>query len=115
MALKIANNNANAAAQEREVEEHISAVDPSNRGRSVNRTLVDSFELRGPEGSHLCLVYPLLREPLSMYQRRFDNGKMPLPLIKTYIRALLTGLEYLHRECRIVHTGKYIFCLAFCQ
>ncbi|TQB69246.1 hypothetical protein MPDQ_002150 [Monascus purpureus] len=29
---------------------------------------------------------------------------MPLPLIKTYIRALLTGLEYLHKECRIVHT-----------
>ncbi|KAL1861066.1 hypothetical protein Plec18170_001581 [Paecilomyces lecythidis] len=29
---------------------------------------------------------------------------MPLPLIKTYIRALLTGLEYLHKQCRIVHT-----------
>ncbi|KAL3435985.1 kinase domain protein [Aspergillus tetrazonus] len=104
VALKFANNNVNAAAKEREVEEHISAVDPSNRGRSVIRTLVDSFELRGPERSHLCLVYPLLREPLAMYQRRFDNGKMPLPLIKTYIRALLTGLEYLHKECRIVHT-----------
>ncbi|KAL4757536.1 putative protein kinase [Aspergillus foveolatus] len=106
VALKITNSNANAAAQEREVEEHISAVDPSNRGRSVNWTLLDSFEVRGPEGSHLCLVYPPLREPLSMYQRRFDNGKMPLPLIKTYIRALLTSLEYLHKECRIVHTGN---------
>lgn len=41
-----------------------------------------------------------------MYQRRFDDRKLPLPLIKTYIRALLTGLEYLHKECRVVHTGK---------
>lgn len=44
-----------------------------------------------------------------MYQRRFDDGKMPLPLIKTYVRTLLTGFEYLHRECRTVHTGKFIF------
>ncbi|KAL4744741.1 hypothetical protein BDW72DRAFT_208772 [Aspergillus terricola var. indicus] len=104
VALKITNNNASCAAHERGVEEHISAVDPSNRGYSLIRTLLDSFEVKGPEGVHMCLVYPLLRESLSMYQRRFDNGKMPLPLIKTYIRALLTGLEYLHKECRVVHT-----------
>lgn len=47
-----------------------------------------------------------------MYQRRFDNRKMPLPLIKTYIRALLTGLDDLHKECRTVHTGKFVFCFA---
>ncbi|KAJ0422768.1 hypothetical protein BJY00DRAFT_279406 [Aspergillus carlsbadensis] len=44
-----------------------------------------------------------MREPLSMYQRRFDDKRMPLPLTKTYIRAPLTGLDYLHRECRVVH------------
>ncbi|KAL5333805.1 kinase domain protein [Aspergillus crustosus] len=105
VALKITNNNASLAGHEREVETHISVVDPSHRGRSLIRTLLDSFEVKGPEGgSHLCLVYLPMREPLSMYQRRFDSGKMPLPLIKTYIRALLTGLEYLHKECRTVHT-----------
>ncbi|KAJ5460982.1 uncharacterized protein N7458_002534 [Penicillium daleae] len=40
-----------------------------------------------------------------MYQRRFNDRKMPLPLLKTYIRALLTGLDYLHGMCRTVHTG----------
>ncbi|KAJ5156310.1 hypothetical protein N7492_009113 [Penicillium capsulatum] len=49
-----------------------------------------------------------MREPLSMYQRRFDDGKMPLPLVKTYICAFLTGLDYLHRECRVVHTDLKI-------
>lgn len=113
MALKIANPNASSARHEREVEEHISAADPSHRGRSLIRTLLDSFEVEGLEGSYSCLVYPPMREPLSMYQRRFDDRKMPLPLIKTYIRALLTGLDYLHKECRTVHTGTFILGLAY--
>ncbi|KAJ9303084.1 hypothetical protein DTO271G3_458 [Paecilomyces variotii] len=104
VALKIVNNYAGSAAREREVEEHISTADPSHRGRSVIRKLLDSFEVKGPGGPHLCLVYPPMREPLSMYQRRFRDRKMPLPLIKTYIRGLLTGLEYLHEKCRMVHT-----------
>ncbi|PYI04670.1 kinase domain protein [Aspergillus sclerotiicarbonarius CBS 121057] len=104
VALKIANNNARSAGHEREVEEHISTADPSHRGRSLIRTSLGSFEVKGPEGSHSCLVYPPMREPLSMYQQRFNDRRMPLPLIKTYIRALLTGLDYLHEECRTVHT-----------
>lgn len=54
-----------------------------------------------------------MRETLSMYQRRFDGGRMPLPLVKTYIRVLLTGLDYLHTKCRIVHTGTSILALVF--
>ena len=110
--LKIANNNASSADHEREIEKRISTANPSHRGRSLIRTFLDSFEVKGPEGSYSCLVYPPMREPLSMYQRRFDDRRMPLPLIKTYIRALLTGLDYLHRECRVVHTGKFTSGLA---
>ncbi|KAI3005997.1 hypothetical protein CBS147346_4024 [Aspergillus niger] len=108
VALKIANNNASFAGHECEIEQHISTADPSHRGRSLIRTLLDSFQVEGPEGSHPCLVYPPMREPLSMYLRRFDEKQMPLPLIKTYIRALLTGLDYLHKNCRTVHTGDRV-------
>ncbi|CAG8135534.1 unnamed protein product [Penicillium salamii] len=104
VALKIVNNNTSSASREREIEEHLSTADPSHRGRSLIRTLLDSFEVKGPEGSHPCLVYPPMRESLAMYQRRFDDSKMPLPLVKTYIRVLLTGLDYLHKVCRTVHT-----------
>ncbi|OJJ74452.1 hypothetical protein ASPBRDRAFT_146493 [Aspergillus brasiliensis CBS 101740] len=104
VALKIANNNASFAGHEREVEEHISTADPTHRGRSLMRTFLDSFEVKGPEGSHSCFVYPPMRESLSVYQHRFAHRKMPLPLVKTYIRALLTGLDYLHKDCRTVHT-----------
>lgn len=67
IALKIANDNTRSGDHEREIEEHISPVDPSHRGRSLIRTFLDSFEMKGPEGSHLCLVYPPMRETLSMY------------------------------------------------
>lgn len=109
MALKIANSNAIFARHERDIEGLISMTDPSHRGWSLIRTLIDSFEVKGPEGSHSCLVYPPMRESLSVYQQRFDGRKVPLPLIKTYIRTLLMGLDYLHKECRTVHTGKLIF------
>ena len=112
MALKITNNNASSAGHKREIEEHISIVNPSYRGRSLIQTLLGSFEVKGLEGLYLYLVYPPIREPLSIYQRRFNDRKIPLPLIKTYIRALLTGLDYLHKECRIVHTGRF-FIFAF--
>ncbi|KAL4907889.1 kinase-like domain-containing protein [Aspergillus multicolor] len=78
VALKITNNNASFADHEREDEHHISKVNPSHRGRSVIRTFLDSFHIQGPE--------------------------LPLPLAKTYIRALLTGLNYVHKDFRTVHT-----------
>ncbi|PKY02286.1 kinase-like protein [Aspergillus campestris IBT 28561] len=104
VALKIANNNASSASHEREIEELISTADPSHRGCSVIRTLLDSFEVQGPEGCHSCLVYETMRESLSMYRRRFVDKQIPLPLVKMYLRVLLTGLDYLHKDCRIVHT-----------
>ncbi|KAL4915708.1 kinase-like protein [Aspergillus aurantiobrunneus] len=64
MALKITNNT-DSAGREREVEEHIAKADPSHRGRSLMRTFLDAFEVQAPAGSHACLVYPAMREPLS--------------------------------------------------
>lgn len=111
MALKIANTNSTSAEHEHIIEKHISTADPSQHGRSLMRTSLEKFEIKGPGGIHQCLVYSPLREPLSMYQKRFKGGKMPLPLAKTYIRVLLTGLDYLHKESRIVHTGNVVASL----
>ncbi|KAJ5728467.1 hypothetical protein N7493_004797 [Penicillium malachiteum] len=88
--LKIANKSANLAGHERDVEEHISTADPSHRGRSLMRTFIDAFEIKGKEDFYSCLVYPFMRETLSMYQRRFNDRRMPLPLAKAYIHILLT-------------------------
>ena len=68
--------------------------------------MLDNFEVPGQNGPHLCLVYEPMREPLWLFQRRWENGKLPPALLKVYLRFLLRGLDYLHSECHIIHTGE---------
>ncbi|KAJ5937020.1 hypothetical protein N7466_003470 [Penicillium verhagenii] len=56
----------------------------------------------------MCLVYEAMREPLWIFQRRFIDRKLPLPIAKAYIYFLLVGLDYLHSECKVVH-GDLIY------
>jgi serine/threonine protein kinase len=110
VALKIINcNNADDARHEKEIESHISQKNPEHRGRVILRTCLDDFEVTGPEGKHMCLVYEPMREPLWILQRRFVDRKLPLPIAKAYIYFLLVGLDYLHSECKVIHTG---WCLS---
>lgn len=65
VALKILNNNnAKGADHERRIEEHIAEQTPSHRGRPVIRSYLESFELTGTIGKHICLAYEPAREPL---------------------------------------------------
>ncbi|KAF7164904.1 hypothetical protein CNMCM5623_009304 [Aspergillus felis] len=75
-----------------------------HRGRVILRTCLADFEVTGPEGKHVCLVYEPMREPLWILQRRFVDRKLPLPIVKAYIYFLLAGLDHLHAECKVVHT-----------
>lgn len=114
MALKIINsNNADDARHEKEIERHIIQQNPEHRGRVILRTHLDDFEVTGPEGKHMCLVYEPMREPLWILQRRFVDRKLPLPIAKAYIYFLLVGLDYLHSECKVVHTGECLSPLSY--
>ncbi|KAJ5683318.1 hypothetical protein N7462_006483 [Penicillium macrosclerotiorum] len=104
VALKITNTNQEAADSECQIEQHIAEADPTHRGLGLFRTHCESFDITGPEGQHLCLAYEVMREPFSIFKRRFENGRIPLFLTKTYIFVLLAGLDYLHTSCKVVHT-----------
>ena len=107
MALKIINSNeADDARHEKEIESHITQQTSEHRGRVILRTCLDDFEIAGPEGKHMCLVYEPMREPLWILQKRFVDRKLPLPIAKAYIYFLLAGLDYLHSECKVVHAGE---------
>ncbi|KAF2453046.1 CMGC protein kinase [Lineolata rhizophorae] len=45
-----------------------------------------------------CLVHEPMREPLWLFQRRWEAGKLPPTLLKIYLKFLLRGLDYLHSE-----------------
>ena len=109
MALKITASNCvddDAAKHEQIITRHIQS-NPSHEGFPFVRTMLDNFEVPGPVGPHLCLVNEPMREPLWLFQRRRENGKLPPALLKVYLRFLLRGLSYLHSECHIVHTGEF--------
>jgi serine/threonine-protein kinase SRPK3 len=50
-----------------------------------------------------------MREPLWLFRRRVSGEdrvtRLSMPLIKTYLQILLEGLDYLHSECHVIHTG----------
>lgn len=79
---------------------------PSHDGFHFVRTMLDSFETPGLYGAHVCLVYEPMREPLWLFQRRWENNKLPVAVLKVYLKFLLRGLDYLHSECHIIHTGE---------
>jgi serine/threonine-protein kinase SRPK3 len=82
----------------------IAEADPSHQGFSSIRIPIDGFHLQGPRGDHACLVYELMRETLYHFQRRLPRQRLEMPLFKPYIFLLLQALDYLHTECRLIHT-----------
>lgn len=66
----------------KEIENHITHHNPEHHGCMILRTCMDDFEVTGPEGKHMCLVYEPMREPFWIFQRRFIDHNVPLPLVK---------------------------------
>ncbi|KAF8594562.1 kinase-like protein [Ceratobasidium sp. AG-I] len=93
------------AENELTISRHIATVDPSNKALYFIRTVRDSFNLDGPNGVHVCLVYDPLREPIWLFQKRFPNGRYTSDTLKHIMRFMLCALEYLHDSCHVIHTG----------
>ena len=95
-----------AAEHELTLSEHIARANPLHPGASYIRTPINNFQLRGSYGTHICLVYRPMRETLYDFRCRFRNKRFPPQILKLYVALLLQGLNYLHSECFLIHTGK---------
>ncbi|KAF4508933.1 hypothetical protein G6O67_005253 [Ophiocordyceps sinensis] len=73
-------------------------------GRKHVVSLLDSFEHKGPNGTHVCMVFEVLGENLLGLIKRWNHRGIPMPLVKQITKQVLLGLDYLHRECGIIHT-----------
>lgn len=67
-------------------------------------SLLDSFNHKGPHGMHVCMVFEVLGENLLGLIKRWHHRGIPMPLVKQITKQVLLGLDYLHRECGIIHT-----------
>lgn len=77
---------------------------PDHPGKKHVVSLLDSFEHRGPHGVHVCMVFEVLGENLLGLIKRWNHRGIPMPLVKQITKQVLLGLDYLHRECGIIHT-----------
>lgn len=79
-------------------------ANPNHPGKAHVVSLLDSFEHKGPNGVHVCMVFEVLGENLLGLIKRWNHRGIPMPLVKQITKQVLLGLDYLHRECGIIHT-----------
>ncbi|GAA0142318.1 hypothetical protein LIER_03247 [Lithospermum erythrorhizon] len=91
-----------SALHEIEVLSAISDGDPSNSKFVVR--LVDHFKHVGPNGQHLCMVLEFLGDSLLQLTKYNRYKGLELKKVKEICRCILTGLDYLHRELKLIHT-----------
>ncbi|GKZ32517.1 hypothetical protein AbraIFM66950_001986 [Aspergillus brasiliensis] len=73
-------------------------------GRNAVRGLLDSFDIAGPEDRHRCLVHPPLWESVLTFLHRNPVRRLPVPVLAFVLKRLFLALDYLHTECRVIHT-----------
>lgn len=84
----------------------------SHLGYGAVRSLLDSFDVDGPYGYHKCLVHPPLSESVASFVRRKHPEGLPAPLTALVLKRLFSALDFLHRECQVIHTGRFSNFLA---
>jgi serine/threonine-protein kinase SRPK3 len=82
----------------------VNQANPNHPGRRYVVSLLDSFEHKGPNGVHVCMVFEVLGENLLGLIKRWNHRGIPMPLVQQITKQVLLGLDYLHRECGIIHT-----------
>ena len=111
VALKITNcseGDRRSATDELEISRHISTIQSTHEGRSYVRLVEDSFTISGPFGEHLAMVFEPLREPLWRLGRHLGTVGLSPTILKAFLKLVLQGLDFLHSECHVIHTGQYL-------
>ncbi|TRZ02975.1 hypothetical protein DNTS_004982 [Danionella cerebrum] len=79
-------------------------TDQKDPGRERVVQLLDDFKISGVNGTHVCMVFEVLGHHLLKWIIKSNYQGLPLPCVKTIIRQVLHGLDYLHTKCKIIHT-----------
>lgn len=74
-------------------------------GRKAVRSLLDSFNIDGPDDKHQCLVHHPLFESVWEFLHRNPVQRLPEPIVAFTLHRLFLALDYLHTECKVIHTG----------
>ncbi|KAE8321394.1 kinase-like domain-containing protein [Aspergillus sergii] len=75
-----------------------------HKGSHYILPLLDQFKHTGPNGDHVCFVFDVLGHHLDFQCAKYEDGRLPVSAVKVIARQLLLGLDFLHRECGVIHT-----------
>ncbi|KZF26692.1 protein kinase [Xylona heveae TC161] len=84
--------------------EEINKLETNHEGQTYVRKMYTSFELQGPYGTHICLVHQPLGISLGELKGLISDKVFDGELIRQTMRCILTGLHFLHKEVRVIHT-----------
>jgi serine/threonine protein kinase len=92
--------------RERPIYDRINELETNHEGRKYVRKMYTSFDLEGPHGNHICLVHQPLGMSLGEMKEICPDEVFTVELIQQLMRFILSGLDYLHKEVQIIHTGR---------
>ncbi|KAG0621569.1 hypothetical protein M758_3G030700 [Ceratodon purpureus] len=106
VALKIQNCSKDcikAAQEEIKIHKEIAAGKPV--GEKVVVKLLDHFNhVAPPNRKHICMVFEYLGDNLLTLIKASKYKGLPLDIVKNLAKQILTGLNYLHKDLKIIHT-----------
>ncbi|XP_041837625.1 SRSF protein kinase 2-like [Melanotaenia boesemani] len=79
-------------------------TDPKDPKRERVVKLMDDFRISGATGEHVCMVLEVLGHQLLRWIVKSSYTGLPLRCVKSILRQVLQGLDYLHTKCKIIHT-----------
>uniref|UniRef100_A0A673GQZ3 non-specific serine/threonine protein kinase n=1 Tax=Sinocyclocheilus rhinocerous TaxID=307959 RepID=A0A673GQZ3_9TELE len=78
--------------------------DPTDPKRERIVQLIDDFKISGVNGVHVCMVLEVLGHQLLKWIIKSNYMGLPMVCLKSILRQVLEGLDYLHTKCKIIHT-----------
>lgn len=90
---------------EREILRHRREGKPTMAGYPFICHLLDDFEIAGPNGKHVCLVFPLMGETLRSFGAWFERSLVPYSTMRRFTIEIALALDYAHDQ-GVIHTGN---------
>ncbi|KAK5709190.1 hypothetical protein LTR17_020014 [Elasticomyces elasticus] len=85
---------------------HINGVDSVHGGQVDVRKMFEAFTICGPYGEHICLVHEPCGISLGELKSRAKGKRLDADLLRQGLRNVLSGLQYLHEEAKVIHTAR---------